>query len=296
MTITAQTELMPVEQAGKIDRRTPGVHHGISIDDYHGDQNSISKSGLDDIAQSSLHYFARHLDPRRPPPKDRAGDQLAGELLHCALLEPLEFPKRYAVGPDVSRATTVWKTFAAANPTKTCIKPDQSIAAFSQALNVRALPEIGRALARGRAEVSAYWIDEPTGELCRCRPDWVSEVDDRSVILIDAKTYGDASPDEFRRQVARMSYHVQAAWYSDGYEKASGKMVLGFVFAAVEVEWPYAASAIMVDNDAMDLGRRQYRRYLDTYSECRKTGIWPGYSPTIEIISLPQWIFNKEDQ
>lgn len=271
-----------------------GVFHDVDIDDYHSGPG-ISKTGLDNIARSPRHYYALHLDPNRPPPKDRRGDQLAGELLHCALLEPDQFAKRYAIGPNVNRTTTQWKTFAATHADQTCIKPDQASAALSQASNIRTLPEIGRALSAGRPEVSAYWIDDFSGELCRCRPDWVHDVDDSSVILIDAKTYSDASPDEFRRQMARMSYHVQAAFYSDGFEKASGRMVHGFVFAAVEIEWPYAASAIMLDNESMDLGRREYVRLLDIYAKCKRNGIWPGYSQTIEVVSLPNYMFNKEN-
>lgn len=275
--------------------RQIGVYHDISIDAYHAGVG-ISKTGLDNIARSPRHYYALHLDPNRPKPKDRRPDQLDGELLHCALLEPAEFGKRYAIGPNVNRSTTQWKTFAAMNNDRTCLKPEQASAAWSQAANIRALPEIGNALARGRPEVSAYWIDEETGELCRCRPDWVTDVDDSSVILIDAKTYSDASPDEFRRQMARMTYHIQAAFYSDGYERASGRMVHGFVFAAVETEWPYAASAIMLDNDSMELGRREYRRLLNTYARCKRTEIWPGYSNTIQVVSLPNWVFNKESE
>lgn len=85
--------------------------------------------------------------------------------------------------------------------------------------------------------------DPATGELCRCRPDWAHPTGDRGVILVDVKTCGDASPREFGRQVARKGYHRQAAFYSDGYEIASGKRVLGFVFVAVESTWPFAASA-----------------------------------------------------
>lgn len=282
-----------MDTIGKAALGAVGVFEHIDINDYHGGPG-ISKSGLDDIAQSPLHYYARHLDPKRPESKERAGDQLAGELLHCALLEPLEFAKRYAIGPNIRRGTKAWDSFVAEIGGKTPIKPDQSVEAFAQAANIRAIPEIGRAMSKGRAEVSAYWMDDQTGELCRCRPDWDADVGDNCSILIDAKTYGDASPANFKRQIARMSYHVQAAWYSDGYEKASGRTVLGFVFAAVEVDWPYAAIAIMIDNDAMELGRREYRRLLDVYAQCRFTGAWPGYSKQIEVVSLPSWVYNKE--
>lgn len=291
---------------------TPGIYYDIPIDLYH-DGVGISKTGLDYIARSPLHFYSQYLDPNRPPEKDRRGDQLTGQLLHCALLEPSEFDRRYAAMPPDAPARPTdamrnaknpsdssiervrwWDAFTFKNDGKTIVTSEQRVEAFAQAASIRALPEIGKALARGRAEVSAYWIDEATGELCRCRPDWVSDVDDDSVILIDAKTYSDASPDDFRRQIARMAYHVQDAWYSDGYEKASGKTVLGFIFAAVETERPYAASPIMLDDEGVQQGRRDYRRLLNSYAQCRRTGIWPGYSNTIEVVTLPAWALNKE--
>jgi exodeoxyribonuclease VIII len=160
---------------------------------------------------------------------------------------------------------------------------------------VRALPEIGEALANGMAEVSAFWKDEETGIDCRCRPDFVHPVSSSAVLLLDLKTFSSAAPNEFRRQVARKRYDVQAAFYSDGYEKASGMEVLGFIFLAVETEYPYAANAFMLDEESLESGRQKYRKNLRTYAECERTNKWPGYSTGIDIIRLPSWALITEE-
>jgi hypothetical protein len=270
-----------------------GLYFDLDIDAYHGGAG-ISKTGLDSIDANPAIYYGRHLDPKRPAPRERAG-QLEGSLTHCAVLEPDEFGKRYAVGPDVSRATKEWKAFEAANPGRECIKPDQYDAAWRQAESIRRLPEVAEALMRGRAEVSAYWIDPLTGELCRCRPDWAHDCGTSQTILLDVKTCSDASPGEFRRQIARKRYHVQDSFYSDGYAAASGREVVGFVFVAVETEWPYAACALMLDDQGKAQGRTDYRRNLNTYAACRKSGAWPGYSSQIEIVSLPTWAVTQPE-
>ncbi|CAN0620301.1 Exonuclease VIII [Burkholderia multivorans] len=266
----------------------------LDIDKYHA-LPDLSKSGLDHVNMSPAHFYALHRDPNRPAPKDRAG-QLEGNLAHCAILEPDEFGNRYALGPDVSRATKAWKDFEAfLEVGQIGIKPDQYEAAMRQAESVRALPEIREALARGRAEVSAFWTDPETGVACRCRPDWVHDATDTGVILVDVKTYSSASPDEFRRQAARKRYHVQDAFYTDGFAAASGKDVLAFLFVAVETEWPFAAHAMMLDSMSREQGRADYARNLATYARCEASGEWPGYSKEITLITLPQWAFNTEE-
>jgi hypothetical protein len=265
-----------------------GLVHDLANEAYHAGPG-ISNSGLAMIAKSPAHYFGLHLDPKRPPPTEKAG-QLEGTLAHCAILEPGEFDKRYVVGPPGRRGTKAWDAFEATlQPGQIGIKADQRAVAFAQAAAVRALPDVAALLSIGKPEVSAYWIDEATGELCRCRPDWVHPVNDDSVILLDVKTYSDASPHEFARQVARKGYHVQDAFYSDGYAIASGKKVLGFVFVAVESDYPHLACPCMLDDDGRDRGRAEYRRLLDVYAECRRTSTWAGYSQTVELITVPRW-------
>jgi exodeoxyribonuclease VIII len=268
----------------------PGIYHDLPIGEYHGDVDSISKSGLDDVARSPAHYYARRLDPRRPPAREKSG-QLEGTLAHCATLEPDQFKKRFRVGATVNRNTKIWKEFAEKaqadgfEPIQDC----QYDAAMRQADSVRALPEVKDALAAGHAEISACWRDEDTGALCRCRPDWMNPAGSTGCVLIDLKTYSDASAAQFVRQVARKSYAGQAGYYTDGFAQASGRSVLGFVFVAVETEWPHAAACYMLDDESLEAGRRWYRRHLATYAECLRTGAWPGYSPRIELLTLPRW-------
>jgi exodeoxyribonuclease VIII len=263
------------------------LDHSLSIEEYHA-MKPISKSGLDSIDLSPAIYYARHVDPNRPARGAKSG-QLEGNLAHCAILEPESFGERYVIGPSVNRNTKVWKEFVEANPESTVIQQDQADTAMRQAESIRGLPEVGAAFAVGKPEVSAFWRDADTGVECRCRPDWVHPVGEESVILLDVKTYSNASANEFNKQVARKRYDVQAAFYSDGYAAASGLKVLGFVFVAVETEWPHAANAFMLDAQGLAAGREKYMRNLRTYAECLRTGNYPGYSTGINVISLPSW-------
>lgn len=284
----------------------PCTMDGQDIEAYHRGPG-ISKTGLDHVARSPAMFHALHLDPARPPEKERVG-QLEGQLAHCAILEPAEFDKRYAVLPADAPDRPTEAMLNAKNPSESSIARQkwwaewneqtqgkvivtnaQLETALRQAESVRRLPDIAEALASGRPEQSAYWIDPDTGVLCRCRPDWVHPAGDNGVILLDVKTFSDASPAEFSRQIARKRYHVQDAFYSDGYARASGKEVLAFVFVAVETEWPYAASAVMLDAAGRDMGRIHYRRDLDVYARCLASNEWPGYGAAIHQVSLPAW-------
>lgn len=291
-----------------LDLAQVGLVYDLDIDDYHQGVG-LSKSGLDLIARSPARFYAMRLNPNRPPERDRAG-QLEGSLAHCAILEPEHFSARYCVLPadaprrptevqwkaknpsDDSRAAMDWwREFSDRIGARVVISADQYEVAMRQAESVRTLPDVAEALGTGRAEVSAFWNDTETGVLCKCRPDWVYPVADTGAILLDVKTYSDASPDEFRRQVARKAYHKQAAFYTDGYAQAARTDVLAFVFLAVETEYPYAASAVMLDEQSIDQGRYEYRTNVDTYARCIESGIWPGYSTGIETVSLPNWAF-----
>ncbi|KAK50237.1 PD-(D/E)XK nuclease-like domain-containing protein [Bordetella bronchiseptica] len=289
----------------------PCVIEGQPIEQYHGGPG-ISKTGLDHVARSPALFYALHLDPARPAEKERAG-QLEGQLAHCAILEPAEFDKRYAVlpadaprrpteaqwnakkpSPESIEAMEWWTAWNKSSAGRTIITHAQRETALRQAESVRRLPDVAEALAAGRPEVSAYWIDSDTGVLCRCRPDWVHPAGDNGVILLDVKTYSDASPAEFARQIARKRYHVQDAFYSDGYARAAGVDVLGFVFVAVETEWPFAASAVMLDEPGKRQGAIDMRRDLATYAACLKVNDWPGHGASIHQVSMPAWAHTNE--
>jgi hypothetical protein len=268
-----------------------GIVPGLDIAEYHRGPE-LSNTGLRDFARSPFHYYALHENPLRPPPPTRAG-QLEGNLAHCLILEPDKFDERYAVGPCDDKRLKAWREWENSVPSmRILLKPSQHLVACAQALAVRSIPDVAAILARGEAEVSAYWTDEATGVQCRCRPDWTHPCgteDKPAVVLLDVKTCGDASPAGFAQQIARKGYHHQDAWYSEGYAKASSVEVAGFVFVAVEDCWPFGACAFTLTDEERAAAAVDNRMLLQRFAECQATGVWPGYSTGIEIVNLPRW-------
>jgi PDDEXK-like domain of unknown function (DUF3799) len=275
---------------------TLGLHPHMPAENYHSTA-AMSAGGLKQMRRSPAHYFGAYLDPQRPPQEETPAMK-NGTLVHCALFEPDELAKRYAARPPDLDARTkdgkAWIQAAEARGAQV-VTADQMDAAKRQAAAVRGLPDVAALLADGAAEQSAFWLDPVTGELCKCRPDFVTPAGN-GVVITDGKTCLDASPEGFGKQIWTYAYWLQAAWYSDGFEAATGKRVHGFVFAAVENKWPHAAAAYMLGDDVLDKARAENRRLLDLYAECKRSGVWPGYPAGIQPIQLPRWANFQEQE
>ena len=269
------------------DAITLGVMPHLTAERYHA-THAMSAGGLKRMKQSPAHFYGMQLDPNRPEAGEPTAALKNGTLTHCALFEPEEVARRYVVKPaDMNFSTKDGRAWRDAQ-TLEIVDSVAMATAKNQAAAIRALPDVAALLAEGMPEVSAFWIDEQTGELCKCRPDWVAPAGD-GVILVDGKTCQDASPEGFGRTIWNFDYHLQAAWYVDGYAKASGLPVYGFVFAAVESAWPHVAGAYMLGDGVIDAARAENRRLLNLYAECRRSGVWPGYASGINLVNLPAW-------
>lgn len=145
----------------------------------------------------------------------------------------------------------------------------------------------------GVAEQSIYWIDEETGELCRCRPDWNPNWIN---VLVDLKTTADASPEGFAKSVSNFRYDVQEQFYLDGAEAATGTRPDHMVFIAVETEAPYNCATYILGPEFAQIGRGKYRENLRTLHECKEKNSWPGYSEQIETLNPAGWYAQRNAQ
>lgn len=259
--------------------------------DYHA-HPAISKSHLDQIARSPLHYWARFLDPKRVVPEPTPAMRL-GSALHTHVLELHKWDEEYAIAPDgIDRRTKVgkeaWAAFEAEAKGKTTLSRDEADVVMHMGRAIHGHPAAAMLLnLPGEAETTHIWVDNTYNLSCKCRPDWLTK--DGSIV-VDLKTTEDASPVGFRRSIGQFRYGVQAAWYLDGIEVATGIRPSQWIFIAVEKKAPYAVAVYAADAEMIEHGHNQAMRDLARLAECKALDRWPGYSDQIEMISLPGWM------
>lgn len=260
-----------------------GLIPGIPIEEYHRGAGT-SKSQLDQLAKSPAHYLASLTTQR----KETAAMRI-GSLFHGLVLEPERV--RIAVAPVCDKRTkdgkATWEAFCLENAGAEIVTAEEGEMLNGMVASVRAHPAANALLSGpGIAEGSAYWVDEYSGELCRCRPDFYRQ---DLGIIVDLKSTEDASPKEFARSIAKYRYHVQSAFYQDGLEAATGEYVKGFIFVAVEKKAPFAVMVCQLDMQGFEAGRIAYKENLLALADCKASGKWPAYSDRVETISLPAW-------
>jgi len=264
--------------------------------DYHR-HSAVSKSHLDQVAKSPLHYWARYLDPNRVIPEPTPAMAI-GSAVHTHVLELDQWDARYVTAPEgINRRTNAgkaeWEAFETASTGRTVLSRTDAELVMRMGHSVFAHPAAAMLLAMpGKAETTHMWTDEATGLQCKCRPDWLT--DDGSLI-VDLKTTEDASPAGFRKSIGNWRYHVQAAWYLDGIERATGKRPEQFLFLCVEKRAPYAVAVYAADAEMIQIGAEAAARDLEVLATCKAANAWPGYSDQIETISLPPWMRPRPD-
>lgn len=270
---------------------TPQWKRGVPNADYHAD-NGVSSTQLKDVAtKTPAHALARRNGEQKDTPA-----LVFGDALHVAVLEPDRYPTSHMRGPDgdgrSKQAKEARAALAADHPDATILPPAVFDAVEQIAAKVREHPRFESLLTGGQAETSGYWTDEETGLACRIRPDYMHPA---SPLLVDLKTTLDASPKGFQRALTTYGYHIQAAFYLDGFEAIEACPCRDFVFVAVEKTPPYAVAIYRLDDAAVEYGRRQYRRALRTIADCIESGTWPAYSDDVEPITLPEWAYHLEN-
>lgn len=272
----------------------------LTNEEYHGDTSRVSKSGLDLINKSPLHYHYRYLDPNRVkgPEPDWA---VTGNAVGTAITEPDLFAEKYCVLDDVEicreiggarpTATNRYKDWYAAKlvelKDKVILPYNEYREAIAMRDSVRANPAAKFLLQKGQAERTFYFTDPGTGVACRVRPDWLALF---AGWITDIKTSADASPEAFARSVAKFRYHVQDAFYTDGL-KANGLDFKGFCFIVVEKEPPHPSAVYFLPAEAKTQGRKDYLANLATYARCLESGKWPGYAELVTELTMPNWLF-----
>lgn len=274
----------------------------MTNEEYHADTSRISKSGVELINRSPAHYWEKYLNPNSQARKETNAFAV-GTASHTLILEPHLFDRDYflfddskkcdEIGGKNPRATSkykAWKSLMeASHPTKTPLPPKDYDYFRRLTDAVHSHTAARELLAEGLAEQTVLFDESITGASCKCRPDWL---DLRHEIIVDLKTTEDASAEAFGKSALNYGYDMQAAFYLDGLlESGESIAANGFVFIAVEKNPPYAVAVYVAEAEAIKLGRRKYLQGLETYMECRRTGIWPAYGNDIKPLRLPHWAY-----
>jgi exodeoxyribonuclease VIII len=261
----------------------------------------ISKSGLDAIHRSPLYYKTLRDHPRPSTPTLEIGT-----AFHVAVLEPDLFAANYIPDPfpgsQSKAAKEARKELRSAGKIIVANDIDEesgiwgvgkydAILKMAEAVRAHRTASILLDPQAGIPELSAYWVDQETKKLCKARADFYNQAHE---IIVDLKSTTNAAMAEFAKSCASYRYHIQDAWYTDGF-RAVGARVRAFVFVAVEKDPPYGVACYRLDKGDQELGRSMYQNDLRVYQQCAEADTWPNYGwddetpQGIRTLYLPKW-------
>lgn len=253
------------------------------------EHDGISKSQLSEIAKSPLHFkYAMENQ------KEDTKALLFGRAVHKYILEKDDFEKEFAVAPVCDRRTKegkeIYKEFELSSVGKDVIDAEM----FEQ---IKEMAEVATAnkyvnlLLNGEHETSYFWVDKETREMCKCRPDCLTEIGDQKII-VDYKTTDNAETEAFKKSAISYFYDLQAGMYTEGMKACTGNDYV-FMFIAQEKKPPYAINIMQADEYMIKEGTQLFHDLLGTYHECKVTDHWYGYEGKdneIGNLGLPAWL------
>jgi len=246
------------------------------------DDAPVRYSNLKLMALSPAHYHAAA--------KKDTGAMQRGRALHSLVLGGA----RVIGYPGKTRYGKQWDAFKAANT-------DAEILTGKEFDKVRAMAEsvlhhkIAMQVLEGQHEVEVDWTY--LGRKCQSHVDsiapdgkWVAEL----------KSTVSSEPGRFAWQSHKMAYGGQVAFYLDAVRAAGlGEPTDAYV-VAVEAAEPFVVTVLHVEEDALELGRRCVRLWMEQLLNCEAANDWPGYAQGIVPLHAPSqdinFTFGDEDE
>jgi hypothetical protein len=260
------------------------MRFGVPFPEY-SSSPSLNISKLKVLKRSPLHFL---YECQHPKPSTRPRN--LGTATHTAILEPERFKRDYAVYEGGIRRGKAWDAFVEQSGDRMILTPSEceAVTAMSTVVLMNAIAS--RYLEGGSAEVTMEW--QHRGRRCKGRVDYLTTVNERDYI-VGLKTARDCRPFIFGSQAARLSYHLQWAWYRDGFVAVTGR-VPALVEIVVESSAPHAVAVYEIPSDVIEQGREEYTTLLDVLEECERDNSWPGPVQGLAEFTLPTWAYDRE--
>jgi exodeoxyribonuclease VIII len=255
-----------------------GIYLGLPDETYFA-HHAVSNSQLKVFSTKSpahLKYGERN--------ETRA--QSFGKLMHCGILEPEDFEKRFMASDATRVGTKEWDADVARAAGRQVVKRPE----FEEALRLRdtvlGRPGVLRDLVLHPGctkEFAFFWRDPLTGVECRGKADGALL---EHGIGFDLKSCEDAG-EKFMSSVREYRYHWQNAFYCDGLAALDAPLE-EFLFIAIEKTYPYQYQAWDLPRWLIAKARERYQDTLIEYAKCLHNDVWPGYRQNIQTLPYPE--------
>ena len=214
---------------------------------------------------------------------DKHGDALSlGDALHKAVLEPEAFDRNfddyYLMSPTKGLDTKAAIEARAVNPDHILVNEEivEKVKWMRDA--VYRHRQLASLLERcNHRELSGVCPDPDLGVVRKIRVDACEGMPSEGFygpFLLDIKTTRNIDPFNFRRDVVRLGYDVQAAFYLDTDAIISGAARTSFLFGAVSNVPPYVARIYGVESQQLDRARETYKHRLAAIAQAAADNQW----------------------
>jgi hypothetical protein len=260
-----------------------GFNEKCSNEEYHGDREFVSSSGLKLILKNPREYYRKYVKNEGEPLNS---DALSiGSYAHTRILEPHLVEVEYAIWTKGRRYGEDWNTFKEENEGKIIITSSQKSLVDSMVKEYEASSvilgdhgnekevSISSFFTKGEAEetVAGFLDDYPV----KCRFDYRKEWDDFGSIN-DLKTtgiaLGTATVEEVEEICAYWDYDLSAALYADLAEKYTGKAHdFYFIFLSKK---DFACRIFKASDEMIRRGRAKYKAAIKALKKAEETGVY----------------------
>ena len=241
----------------------------------------VNWSTLSAMRTSPLHYRHRLEQPREDTPGMRFG-----RALHCAVLEPDDFPLEWTVY-DGRRAGTAWTEFATVNAAKGILTVEDYERVLDARDAVLAHKAARRLLRHGRTEVTLRWVDQATKLRCKGRLDHL-----RGGSLTDLKSTQDIEARTFGRLGTKYGYIEQLAFYRRGLA-ANGITPGPTQIVAVEALPPHDVAVFEFDEETLWAGDENVGELLAKVKQYHRWRCPPGRYPEPLRFEVSPWYYTE---
>lgn len=276
-------------------------------DEYHTSEG-LSRSKLWTFKQLPQKFWHQYLSGEYEKPKTSRAFYL-GSLVHTLVLEPHLFDKEYCTKPlleklppavllkDVGkeqyeqiksarkeaqdRNNILLSEFEEQMSSKAIVSDEDLLLAHAMRDAVMANKTAVDLMCGAKFEKSIYWKHEPTGLICKARPDiWNGR------IVADLKTTADAGYRGFQLSAYKDGYFLQAAMMYEAL-KSIGEEFHNFVYVCVEKASPHSVALYMLDDEALQFGLDMFHSLMERIAICYEKNVWPDYG--IQKLMVPRY-------